>query len=106
MAEAQQIGDLSSRPPGLEDSDLHLQRTQQTSKMLLSEEYIPPREALDGKGKVFWVASSCKVPSFWSPGGTNLVQQTSSLERLSDNYFSEFCVRKCIPIHTVGPPPH
>jgi len=51
MAEAQQIGDVSSRPSGLEGSDFDLQRTQQTSQMLLSEEYIPQREALDAKVK-------------------------------------------------------
>lgn len=104
MAEAQQIGDVSSRPPGLEGSDFDLQRTQQASKMLLSEEYIPPREALDGKGKVFWLASSCRMPSFWSPEGTNfLVQLTSSPGCLSDNCFSKFYVKKRTFIHTAGP---
>lgn len=100
MTEAQHIGDVSSRPPGLAGSDLNLQRTQQTSKMLSSEEYIPPREALDGKSKVFWVASSCKMPFIWSPGGTDfLVQPTSSPECLSDNCFSKFCVQNA-PLFT------
>lgn len=101
MAEAQRIGDVSSRPPGLQGSYLDLQSTQEVSKML------PPKEALDGKGKVFWVASRCKMPSFWSPGGTNFfAKSTSSPEHLPDNCFSKFCVRKCTLFHTAGPLSH
>lgn len=71
-----------------------------SNKILLSEKYVPRREALDAKGNVLCAASSCKMPSLWSRGGTNfLVQPISSPAHRSENCFSNFWVRKRMLMH-------
>ena len=88
LAESQQIGDVSSRPPGLEGSDLDLQRTQQASEILLSEEYIPTKGSLGCKGKS-------------TLGGLQL-QNAFSLESRRDrllgatNFFPRTSIRKLL----------